>query len=124
MARNEDCLHCADLQVELEEIRAQQHILYNQQRILETRIKDQNRIINDKYQAEIDLFLHRVSSLHEQFNHLSNRCSHAEESISILKYMMDKRNNAAPSSSSAKQGEGDEKMEESTARHINHIEIY
>lgn len=30
MARNEDCLHCADLQVELEEVRAQQRILENQ----------------------------------------------------------------------------------------------
>ncbi|MCY6488400.1 hypothetical protein, partial [Actinobacillus pleuropneumoniae] len=88
MARNEDCLHCADLQAELEEVRAQQHILENQQRILETRLKDQNRILNEKYRAKIDLFLHRVASLHDQFSHLSNRCNHAEESISILQYMM------------------------------------
>lgn len=65
MAHNEDCLHCADLQVELEEVRAQQCVLENQQRILENRIEDQNRILNDKYRAEIDLFLHRVASLHE-----------------------------------------------------------
>lgn len=65
MARNEDCLHCSDLQAELEEIRAQQNILDNQQRILEAKIDNQNRIINDKYRAEINLFLHRTSSLHE-----------------------------------------------------------
>ena len=94
------------------------------QRNLEARVDSQNCAINDKYRAEIDLFLHRVSSLHEQFNHLSNRCSHAEESIMILKYMMDKSNNVVPSSSSAKHTEGDAKPEESTARQISHIEIY
>ena len=91
MACNEDCLYCVDLQAELEEVKAQQRILENQQRILETRIEDQNHIINDKYRAKIDLFLHRVASLHEKFSHLSNRCSHVEESISILQYMMEKR---------------------------------
>jgi len=123
MARSEDYLHCADLQAELEEVRAQQRTLENQQRILETRIDHQNCIINDKYRVEIDLFLHRVASLHEQFNHLSNRCSHAEESIAILQYMMDKKNQAAPSSSSAIQIELDQNPEESTARQISHIEI-
>lgn len=65
MACSEDCLHCADLQAELEEVRAQQHTLENEQRILETWIDDQNHIINNKYRGEIDLFLHRVASLHE-----------------------------------------------------------
>lgn len=123
MARSEDCLHCADLQAELEEFRAQQCILENQQRILETRIDDQNRVINKKYRAEIDLYLHRVTSLHEKFNHLSNWCSHAEESVAILQYIMDKKNQTAPSSSSAIQIEPDQNLKESTARQISHIEI-
>jgi len=100
MARSEDCLYCADLQAELEEVRAQQHTLENQVKNLETRMENQYHTINDKYRAEIDLFLHRVASLHEQFRNLSNRCNYAEESIAILQYIMDKKKNRATSSSS------------------------
>jgi len=137
MARSEDCLHCADLQAELEEIRTQQSILDEQHRLLESRleeqnrrledqnrrIEDQNRLMNEKYKAEIQLFMNRVSSLQEQFRQLSNRCSHAEESISILQYMMEKKNSVATSSSSAKQEGVDKQPEESTARQIRHIVI-
>lgn len=116
MAWSEDCLHCADLQAKLEQIRAHQNIL-------DAKIDSQNRIVKKKYQVDSNMFLHRVSSLHKRFNHLSNRCSHAEESIEILKYMMDKRNAAAPSSSSTKQISVDDNPEESMVRHINHIDI-
>ena len=40
MDRSEDFLHCSDLQAELEEVRAQQRILENQQKNLETRLED------------------------------------------------------------------------------------
>lgn len=122
MARSEDCLHCANLQAEFEELRSQHRIMQDQVRSLETRMEDQYRILNEKYRTEINLFLHRVSSLHEQFRNLANRCSHAEESITILQYM-DKKNKELPSSSSAKQVEPDPNPEESTARQISHIYI-
>ena len=110
--------------MELEEVKAQQRILENQVKNLETRMEDQYRTINDKYKAEINLFLHRVASFHEQFRNLSNRCSHAKESIAILQYIMDKKKNPATSSSSVKQIQPDPNPEESTARQISHIEIY
>lgn len=123
MDRSEDRFHCRDLQAEFEELRAQQRALEDQVRSLETRIEDQFRVLNDKYRAEINMFLHRVHSLHEQFSNLANRCSHAEESITVLKFMMDKKLKEAPSTSSAKQNEPDPYPEESTARKISHIEI-
>lgn len=86
-------------------------------------MEDQNRIINEKYRAEIDLFLHRVSSLHEQFRNLANRCIHAEESIGILQYILDKNNKEVPSSSSVQLMHQDPNPKESTARQISHIEI-
>lgn len=116
MTRSEDYLHYVDLQAELEQIRAHQ-------KILDAKIDSQNCLVNEKYAADINLFVHRISSLHEQFNQLSNRCSHAEESIEILKYMMEKRNALPTSSSSIKQVGVDDKPEESTARHISHINI-
>lgn len=79
--------------------------------------------MNDKYKAEIQLFMHRVSSLQEKFRKLSNRCAHAEESISILQFMMEKRNVVATSSSSVKQEARDNQPKESTARQIQHIMI-
>lgn len=92
-------------------------------RNLEARLEEQCKIIHEKYRAEMNLFLHRVHSLHEQFSSLSNRCSHAEEKISILKYMMDKKFKDATSSSSAKQNEPDLDPEASTARKMSHIDI-
>ena len=58
MARSEECLHCVDLQAKLEQIRVHQ-------KLLDANIDSQNRIINEKYEVDINLFLHRVSSLHE-----------------------------------------------------------
>lgn len=78
--------------------------------------------MTEKYKAEIQLFMHKAASLQEQFRQVINRCAHAEESISILKFMMEKKNSIATSSSSVKQ-EKDEYPEESTARHIQHIMI-
>lgn len=79
--------------------------------------------MTEKYKAEIQLFMHKAASLQEQFRQLTNRCAHAEESISILKYMMDKRNVIATSSSSVKQEEKYDQPEESTLRNIQHIMI-
>lgn len=39
MARSEDCLHCADLQAELEEIRTQQTVLDDKQKLLDARLE-------------------------------------------------------------------------------------
>lgn len=91
MARNEDCLHCRDLQEELEQIRVHQ-------RVLNEKIESSTPIINAKYEVDLNLFLHHVTSLQEQFNALSNVCAHIQESMDILKYMMEKLN--APSANS------------------------
>lgn len=80
-------------------------------------------ILNEKYMTEINLFLYKASSLSEQLRNLANRCSHAEESIPILQYTLDKKNKEALSSSSAKQVEPDPNLEESTATWISHIDI-
>ena len=97
--------------------------MQDQIRSLETRSEDQYKILNEKYRTEINLFLYRTSSLSEQFRNMANRCSHVEESIQILQYMLDKKNKEAPNSSSAKQVEPDPNPEESTARQISHIDI-
>lgn len=47
MARSEDCLHCADLQAELEEIRTQQTVLDEKNRLLESRLEEQNRRLEE-----------------------------------------------------------------------------
>jgi len=116
MARSENCLHCADLQVELEQIQAHQ-------KILDPKIDTHAQITKEKHETCLNLFLHRVSSLQEQFNDLSNRCNHVQESIDILKYILEK--NSAPSTSSTNlRNEGVEgNPEESTARQISHINI-
>lgn len=114
MERPEQCFHCRDLQAEFEEVRAQQRALEDQVRILETRLEEQFKILHEKYRAEMNLFLHRVHSLHEQFSSLNNRCSHAEERIEILKHMMEKKDATSPSS--AKPIEADQDPEGSTAR--------
>lgn len=123
MARQEQCSHCRDLQAEFDEVRAQQKALDEQVRSLEARLEEQCKIIHEKYRAEMDLFLHRVHSLHEQFSNLSNKCNHAEEKISILKFMMEKKFKYATSSSSAKPIEPNLDPEGSTARKISHIDI-
>lgn len=138
MARSEDCFHCADLQAEMDEIRAQQSLLDRKQTLLEDRLEEhdrqlkeqgqrlfeQDRINTEKYKAEIQLFMHKAASLEEQFRLLTNRCGHVEESISILRYMMEKFNKGAASSSSSVKQEGkEENPEESTARQIQHIMI-
>lgn len=138
MARSEDCFHCADLQAELEEIRAQQSILDRKQTLMKgvleehdrqlkeqsLRLFEQDRINTEKYKAEIQLFMHKAASLEEQFRLLTNRCGHAEESITVLRYMMDKLNKeAASSSSSVKQENKEGNPEDSTARQIQHIMI-
>lgn len=69
MDRSEDCLHCRDLQAELEQVRTHQCLL-------DEKIDDATRIITDKYEVELNLFLHRISSMQEQFNALSNTCAH------------------------------------------------
>lgn len=66
--------------------------------------------------------MHKAASLEEQFRHLTNRCGHVEESISILKFMMEKITTAS-SSSSVKHEAKDDNPEESTARQIQHIMI-
>lgn len=91
--RPEQCFHCRDLQAEFEEDRAQQRALEEQVRSLEARLEDQCRITHEKYRAEMNLFLHRVHSLHKQFSNLNNRSSHVEEKITVLKFMMDKKKN-------------------------------
>lgn len=48
MARSEDCLHCADLQAELEEIRTQQSMLDRKQNLLEARIEDHDRRLDEQ----------------------------------------------------------------------------
>lgn len=58
MAQSEDLLHCADLQAELEQIRAHQ-------RVLDVKIESNTWMTNAKYEADLNLFLHRVSSLQE-----------------------------------------------------------
>lgn len=108
MAWSEDCLHCADLQAELEKIRAHQ-------KILDSKIDSHARMTSEKYEADLNLFLHRVSSLQEQFSELANRCSHAQDSIDILKYMLEKRNAPNTSSSSFKNAEVNNKPDESIA---------
>lgn len=138
MARNEDCLHCADLQAEMDELRTQQSLLDRKQNLLDARLEEHDRrldeqnrrifeqdsINTEKYKAEIQLFMHKVASLEEQFRQLTNRCGHVEESISILQYMMEKiTKRADTSSSSVKQEAKDENPEESTARQIQHIMI-
>lgn len=121
MERSDDCLHCKDLNAQFVELREQQRILEDQVRSLETRLEDQFRVLNDKYKTEINVFLHRVAQLHEQYEQLSNRCSHAEESIAVLKFIMDKKLKDAPSSSSATAHEPN--PEASTAKKNSHIEI-
>lgn len=125
MARSEDCFHCADLQAELEEIRTQHSMLDRKQSLIEARIEDhdrrldeqsrrlfeQDRINTEKYKAEIQLFMHKAASLEEQFRQLTNRCTHAEESISILKFMMENITTVS-SSSSVKQEAKDDNPEE------------
>jgi len=69
MARYEDCLHCADLQAELEQICAHQILL-------DAKIDSHAKLTREKYEVDINLFLHRVSSLQAQFNELANKCSH------------------------------------------------
>lgn len=134
MERPEQCFHCRDLQAEFEEVRAQQRTLEDhvrsmearhadQVRTLEAKLDEQCRILHEKYRAEMNLFLHRVHSLHEQFSNLSNRCAHAEESITVLRYMMENKFKEVSSSSSAKPNEPDPSPEDSTARKISHIEI-
>lgn len=123
MARQEQCFHCRDLQAEFDEVRAQQKALDEQVRSLEARLEEQCKIIHEKYRAEMNLFLHRVHSLHEQFSNLSNRCSHAEEKICILKFIMEKKFKDATSSSSAKPIKPDLDPEGSTTRKISHIDI-
>lgn len=76
---------------------------------------------SEKYEAYLNVFLHKVSSLQEQFNDLANRCSHVQESIEILKYMMEKINAPSTSSSSPRNVEVDSKLEDSIARQISHI---
>lgn len=95
MARNEDCLHCRDLQEELEQIRVHQ-------RVLNEKIESSTRIINAKYEADLNLFLHCVTSLQEQFKALSNVWAHIQESMDILKYMMEKLNTPSASSPASK----------------------
>ena len=85
MDRNEDCLHCRDLQAEIEQVRTHQ-------RLLDEKIDAATRILTAKYEADLNLFLHRISSLQEQFSALSNTCAHIQESVEILKFMMDKIN--------------------------------
>lgn len=134
MERPEQCFHCRDLQAEFEEVRAQQMALEDQVqnmearhaeqiRNLEAKFDEQFRILHSKYRAEMNLFLHRVHTLHEQFNGLSNRCVHAEESLSILREIMEKKQKDNSSSSSAKPMEADQKPEDSTARKISRINI-
>lgn len=116
MDRSEDCLHCRDLQAELEQVRAHQ-------RLLDEKIEAASRIISAKYEADITLFLHRISSLQEQFNSLKNTCAHIQESVDILRYMMDKINAPSTSSSSIKIAEADSHPENSTAQQISRISI-
>jgi len=96
MDRPEDCFHCRDLNMEFNEVRAQQRALEDlvrsmenrmedQIRSLENRLEEQVKILHDKYRAEMNLFLHRVHSLHEQFSALHNKCAHAEERLETLK---------------------------------------
>lgn len=56
MARNEDCLHYRDLREELEQITVHPHLL-------DEKIDSSTRQINVKYEADLNLILHRVSSL-------------------------------------------------------------
>lgn len=134
MDRNEQCFHCRDLQAEFEEVRAQQRILEDQVRNMEARhaeqirsleakFDEQFRILHSKYRTEMNLFLHRVHSLHEQFNALSNRCIHAEESLAILREIMEEKQKDKSTSSSAKPMEADQNPEDSTARKISRIDI-
>ena len=116
MARSEDCLHCADLEAELEQIRAHQ-------KILDTKIQTQTQITNEKHEADLNFFLHRVSSLQEQFNDLSNRCNHVEVSVEILKYILDKNNAPSSSSTNLKNTGVEGNPEDSTAYQISHINI-
>lgn len=81
MDKSEDCLHCRDLQAEIEQ---------------------------------------------EQFTALSNTCAYIQESVEILKFMVDKINSAngpSTSSSSARAAAVDSHLEASNARHISHITI-
>ena len=116
MARSEDYLHCANLQAELEQIRAHQNIL-------DTKLQSQAKMADEKHEFDLKFFLHRVSSLQDQFNELSNICSHAEESIKILKYMLDK--NSAPRSSfkNLRNVGAEANPEDSIACQIIHIPI-
>lgn len=47
MARNKDCFHCADLQAELEEIRAQQSILDDKQKLLDSRLEEHDKRLDE-----------------------------------------------------------------------------
>lgn len=109
MERPEDCWHCRDLNKEFNELRAQQGALEDLVRsmenqledkihILEQRLEEQVKILHTKYKAEMELFLHRVHTLHEQYSALHNRCIHAEqkcihaeEKIDALKKMLESR---------------------------------
>lgn len=134
MARSEQCFHCRDLQAEFDEVRAQQRILEDQVRNMEARhaeqirsleakFDEQFRILHTKYRTEMNLFLHRVHSLQEQFNGLNNRCIHAEESLAILREIMEAKQKEKSTSSSAKPMEAEQHPEDSTARNFSHISI-
>lgn len=116
MDRSEDCLHCRDLQVELEQVRTHQ-------RLLDKKIEAATRIITAKYEAYLNLFLHRISSLQEQFNALTNTCVHIQDSIDILKHMMEKISAPSTRSFSIKIAEADSHPKDSTAQQISHISI-
>ena len=82
---------------------------------MDNKLHFQAKLAEERHEADLNFFHQRVTSLQEQFKELSNKCAHAQESIEILKYMLEK--NTAPSSSSTNarnQGE-DANPEDSTA---------
>ena len=116
MARSEDCLHCVDLQAELKQICAHQ-------RTLDAKIKNDVQALEEKHAADVNFLFYRVSSLQTQFDNLSKKCAHIDESIEILKYMMDKLSTPGTSSNNLKNAGNDENPENSIDRQMSHIYI-
>ena len=116
MAKSKNCFHYADLQAELEQIRAHQ-------KTIDAKLKNDVKALEDRHQTDVNFFLSRVSSLQAQFEDILNRCAHAKESVQILKYMIEKCTAPSTSSNNIRNAGNDENPEHSTARQISHINI-
>ena len=100
------------MQAELEQIWAHQ-------KILDAKLQIELKILDEKHEADVNVFLHRVTSIQNQYNAFSNCCAHAEESVQILKYILVKRIAPSSSSNNGRNAGNEDNTDASTGRHIS-----